>query len=176
MLLCWCFFLASLQPPQAGTKITLTLTFGIIAGDTVSLTYTDPTASNDTYALQDLAGNDIPTFTIGVTNASISTSNTSISLALTPTSTTAIYRSGSSIVATVSTSGKVDFKALGKYIAGCRNVSTTGSGPITATCSWKPSVHTSVAITATLKPSGAGLMTSYADPLPVFVVKRTNTR
>ena len=161
---------------QAGTKITLTLTFGIIAGDTVSLTYTDPTASNDTYALQDLAGNDIPTFTIGVTNASISTSNTSISLALTPTSTTAIYRSGSSIVATVSTSGKVDFKALGKYIAGCRNVSTTGSGPITATCSWKPSVHTSVAITATLKPSGAGLMTSYADPLPVFVVKRTNTR
>ena len=161
---------------QSGTKITLSLTFGAIAGDAISITYTDPTTGNDTYALQDLAGNDVATFTQSVVNASTATSNTSISLAVTPDTTTAIYRLNNSIVATVSTVGKVDFKLQGKYLAGCRNVSTTGSGPITATCTWKPSIHNSVVITATLKPSGAGFMTSNATPLPVFVLKRTNTR
>ena len=161
---------------QSGTKATLTLTFGIVAGDSVSLTYTDPNATNDTYALQDLAGNDIPTFTSSVTNNSVATTNTSISLAVTPDTTTAIYRLNNSIVATVSTAGKVDFKLQGKFLAGCRNVSTTGSAPITATCTWKPSIHNSVLITATLKPSGAGFLTSSATPLPVFVLKRTNTR
>lgn len=161
---------------QSGTKVTLTLTFGAIAGDTLQITYTDPSAANDIYALQDLAGNDVTTFTMPVTNASTATSNTSISLAVTPDATTAIYRINNSIVATVSTAGKVDFKLQGKYLAGCRNVSTTGSGPITATCTWKPSIHNTVVITATLKPSGAGFMTSTASPLSVFVLKRTNTR
>jgi hypothetical protein len=154
----------------------LTLTFGVIAGDTVSLTYTDPTAGNDTYALQDLAGNDVASFTQSVTNLSTATTNTSISLAVTPDTITAIYRLNNSIVATVSTAGKVDFKLQGKFLAGCRNVSTTGSGPITATCTWKPSIHNSVLITATLKPSGVGFLTSNATPLPVFVLKRTNIR
>jgi hypothetical protein len=152
------------------------LTFGIIAGDSISLTYTDPTSGNDTYALQDVAGNDIPTFTIGVTNLSVSTSNTSITLALNPASSTATYRLNNSIVATVSHTGKVDFKAQGKIIAGCRNISTSGSGPITATCTWRPTVHTAISITATLKPVGNGLMISTSSALPVFVVKRTTTR
>jgi hypothetical protein len=161
---------------QTGTKATLTLTFGIVAGDSVSLTYTDPNPTNDTYALQDLAGNDISTFTNSVTNNSVATTNTTISLAVRPDTTTAIYRLNNSIVATVSTAGKVDFKLQGKFLAGCRNVSTTGTNPITATCVWKPSIHSSVVVTATLKPTTAGFKNSYATPLPVFVVKRTNTR
>ena len=161
---------------QSGTKVTLTLTFGVISGDTVSLTYTDPTTANDIYALEDLAGNDVATFTLAVTNASTATSNTTISLAVTPDVSTAIYRMNNSIVATVSTAGKVDFKLQGKNLAGCRNVSTTGTNPITATCTWKPSIHNSVVVTATLKPSGAGFMTSYATPLQVFVLKRSNNR
>ena len=161
---------------QSGTKVTLTLTFGVIAGDTVQITYTDPTPNNDSYALQDIAGNDIATFTMSVTNLSTATSNTSISLRVTPDTTTAIYRFNNSIIATVSTAGKVDFKLQGKYLAGCRNVATTGSAPITATCIWKPSIHNSVIITATLKPSGAGFINSNAAPLQVFVLKRSNTR
>lgn len=161
---------------QSGTKVTLTLTFGVISGDTVSLTYTDPTTANDTYALEDLAGNDVATFTLAVINASTATSNTTISLAVSPNVSTAIYRMNNSIVATVSTAGKVDFKLQGKNLAGCRNVSTTGTNPITATCTWKPSIHNSVIVTATLKPSGAGFMTSSATPLSIFVLKRTNTR
>lgn len=161
---------------QSGPTITLTLTFGVVAGDTVQITYTDPTVNNDTYALQDLAGNDVATFTMNVTNSSTATSNTTISLRVSPDTTTAIYRQNNSIIATVSAAGKVDFKLQGKYLPGCRNVATTGSGPITATCVWKPSIHNSVTVTATLKPSGAGFMASHSTPLSVFVLKRTNTR
>lgn len=161
---------------QSGPRVTLTLTFGVIAGDTVSLTYTDPTSSNDTYAMQDLAGNDIPTFTISVTNASTATSNTTITLALNPTSTTAIYRLNNSIVATVSAAGKVDFRLQGKIIAGCRNIATVGSNPITATCNWKPSIHNAVRVTALLRPSTTGFTNSTSNSLDVFVVKRTTTR
>jgi hypothetical protein len=161
---------------QSGPRITLTLTFGVVAGDTVQITYTDPTANNDTYALQDLAGNDVATFTMSVTNSSTATSNTTITLRVSPDTTTAIYRLNNSIIATVSAAGKVDFKLQGKILPGCRNVATTGSGPITATCTWKPSIHNSVTVTATLKPSGVGFMNSNASPLSVFVLKRTNTR
>jgi hypothetical protein len=161
---------------QSGPRITLTLTFGVVAGDSVQITYTDPTANNDTYALQDVAGNDVATFTMSVTNSSTATTNTSITVRVAPDTTTAIYRLNNSIIATVSTAGKVDFKLQGKYLAGCRNVPTTGSAPITATCTWKPSIHNSVIVTATLKPSGTGFMTSNSLPLSVFVLKRTNTR
>lgn len=161
---------------QSGAKVNLTLTFGVVAGDTVSLTYTDPTAANNIYAFQDVAGNDYASFTVGVTNASTATSNTSISLALNPPSATAIYRTNTSIVATVSAVGKVDFRTQGKTIPGCKNVSTSGSGPITATCTWKPSNQTTISITATFRPSGSGLMNATSSPLSVLVVKRTSRR
>ncbi|MDJ0718488.1 MAG: SwmB domain-containing protein [Prochloraceae cyanobacterium] len=41
---------------------TLTLASGVSAGDTVTVAYTDPTATNDILALQDVAGNDTATF------------------------------------------------------------------------------------------------------------------
>ncbi len=161
---------------QSGAKVNLTLTFGVVAGDTVSLTYTDPTAANNLYAFQDIAGNDYASFTVGVTNASTATSNTSISLALNPASATATYRSSTSIVATVSAAGKVDFRTQGKNIPGCKNVATSGSGPITATCTWKPSNQTTVSITATFRPSGSGFMNATSSPLSVLVVKRASKR
>jgi hypothetical protein len=126
--------------------------------------------------LQDVAGNDVATFTLSVTNASTATSNTSITLALNPASTSAIFRAANYIVATVNTSGRVDFKLQGKILAGCRNLSTSGSGPYTATCTWKPSLHNAVVVTASFRPSGAGFMNSTAAPLNLFIAKRTNTR
>jgi uncharacterized repeat protein (TIGR02059 family) len=44
-----------------GTTATLTLTAAVAHGNTVLLTYTDPSATNDANALQDLAGNDAAT-------------------------------------------------------------------------------------------------------------------
>ena len=47
----------------------------ILQGETVSVTYTDPTSGNDTNALQDTAGNDVATFTATATNNSTLTNH-----------------------------------------------------------------------------------------------------
>ena len=51
-------------------QVILTLASAVSSGNTVSVTYTDPTAGNDSLALQDLAGNDAATFTESVQNLS----------------------------------------------------------------------------------------------------------
>ena len=43
----------------SGNTATLTLQNAVLSGQTVTFSYTDPSAANDLYALQDLAGNDI---------------------------------------------------------------------------------------------------------------------
>ncbi|WP_310451438.1 putative Ig domain-containing protein [Sulfuritalea sp.] len=48
------------------TKLILTLTVPVVTGDTVNVTYTDPTGANDVAAIQDAAGNDAIGFTTGV--------------------------------------------------------------------------------------------------------------
>ncbi|MCM2309429.1 MAG: Ig-like domain-containing protein, partial [Sulfuritalea sp.] len=48
------------------TKVILTLTTAVVTGDTVNVTYTDPTGANDVAAIQDAAGNDAISFTTGV--------------------------------------------------------------------------------------------------------------
>jgi len=54
----------------SGSAVTLTLATPVANGATVTVGYTDPSASNDGNALQDLAGNDAATLvTTGVTNA-----------------------------------------------------------------------------------------------------------
>ena len=47
----------------SGSMVELTLTTSVANGDTVTVSYTDPTASNDTNAIQDAAGNDAASIT-----------------------------------------------------------------------------------------------------------------
>ncbi len=57
----------------SGTTATITLASAVSVGETVTLSYTDPTAADDVKALQDLAGNDISSATnVAVTNNSSS--------------------------------------------------------------------------------------------------------
>jgi hypothetical protein len=158
---------------RSGSVVTLTLTFGVIAGDTVQLTYTDPTTANDVNALQDVAGNDVATFSISVTNASTSSSNTSAVMALNPASSTAVYRAVTSIQVTTNTAGRVDFFQAGKIIVNCRNVATSGN---IASCSWKPMVHAYITLTARFRPSGNGYQVTNTSPLQLFVVGRSGNR
>jgi hypothetical protein len=64
----------------------------------------------------------------------------------------AIYRSAITLTATASTIGKVTFYANNKKIPGCINISTAGSSPFNATCSWRPASHNSVPLKAIFKP------------------------
>lgn len=154
--------------------VRITLNFSVIVGDTVTVAYTDPSAANNLNAIQDEAGNDAPSFSAtSVTNLSAVTTNSSLTIALNPASSTAIYRAITTIRATVSTPGRVDFFHEGKIIVNCRNVLTSGN---IANCSWKPSKHAYVNLTARLKPSGSGFLNASSDSLRLFVIRRSSSR
>jgi hypothetical protein len=88
-------------------------------------------------------------------------------------SLSAVYRTVTPLTATVNTQSAVTFYANGKYIAGCRNILSSGG---TATCNWKPSVHGSFRIYAVANPVSDSYMASVTSTIYVGVAARTNTR
>lgn len=80
------------------------------------------------------------------------------------------------ITATVNFSGKVTFLVGGKRIAGCLNRSTSGVGPITATCLWKPAVRGINYLAFNVVPSASNNFTTTSSPAVVTVENRTNKR
>ena len=65
-------------------------------------------------------------------------------------SATPAYRVATNIVASANIDGKVTFYANGKVIPNCKNKSTTAKS---VTCSWRPSVHGNIKVTATISSS-----------------------
>lgn len=154
--------------------IQLSLTFSILGSSTVTLAYADPTAGNDASAIQDEAGNDAAAITTtSVTNLSTATNNTSAAIALNPASTTAVFRTVTTIRVTTNTAGRVDFYQLGKIIPNCRNIATSAN---VANCSWKPMVQNYVNLTARFRPTGSGFQNSQSDALRIYVTKRVGLR
>jgi hypothetical protein len=87
-----------------------------------------------------------------------------------------VYRTARNISVTTSTAGKVDFKANGKYIGGCRNVASTAGSSFTATCAYRPSFRGRINITADFKPSDAGYIGTSAALPGVLVLNRAGNR
>jgi hypothetical protein len=100
--------------------------------------------------------------------------SSTLTLSLAGNATSVTYKVPIVITATVSTAGKVSFYFLGKVIAGCKNRPTVTSGSITSTCTWSPSVHSVVTISATLTPSSG--YTPSSSALSVPVLRRTTKR
>ena len=63
------------------------------------------------------------------------------------TSGSIIYRASTPIVASANIDGKVSFYANGRIIPNCRNLLTTSR---TVTCNWKPSLHGTINLTASI--------------------------
>lgn len=82
----------------------------------------------------------------------------------------------STITATVSNPGKVRFFQSGRRIPGCVSVPTTGSGPITATCNWRPATSGGAIITALLTPTDSSLTSSQSEAIPVSSGRRVTIR
>ncbi|MES3000285.1 MAG: SwmB domain-containing protein [Pseudomonadota bacterium] len=62
---------SSVSVDASANTVTLTLTSAVVAGDVVTVAYTDPTSANDTAAIQDGVGNDAATLAAhAVTNTS----------------------------------------------------------------------------------------------------------
>lgn len=161
----------------ADTRLSMDLNFAATSGAVVTLSYADPTTGNDINALQDEAGNDLASFTnFSVTNNSTQTSNSTVALALNPSSPTATYRASTSLKANVTAAGKVSFFQNGKIIASCRNIATTASSPFYATCNWKPSIQQYVLLRASYKSTTDGFTDSASPNLRIYVTKRSGLR
>jgi hypothetical protein len=88
----------------------------------------------------------------------------------------AIYRTPTTITATVSEVGKVTFYANGKVIPGCKSRATVSSAAITATCQWRPSQRNAVPISAKFSPTASPASLVAIDFGRVWVSSRTGTR
>ena len=116
----------------------------------------------------------LETFTVTVTDVVETTSLSSFSLA--GNAAIASYRTPITITAVATTPSRITFRWNGKVIAGCKSRPTTGSAPTaTATCTWKPSLHGTIVLTAVTVPNEAGYSGTSAQ-LMVGVVSRTNRR
>lgn len=80
------------------------------------------------------------------------------------------------ISVTVNFASKVTFLANSKRIAGCINKATTGSGPITASCLWKPGVRGAVLLAFKVVPTAANNFSTTSSPSLVSVASRTGSR
>jgi hypothetical protein len=159
------------------TRLSMSLSFSALSGAVITLSYADPTAGNDSNALQDEAGNDLATFSnVSVTNSSTLSTNSTVSLALNPASLTATYRASTSIKATVTAEGKVSFFHNGKVIVACRNLATTASAPFYAVCNWKPSVQQYISLKAAYKSTTDGFTDSSSSDLRIYVTRRGGLR
>jgi hypothetical protein len=87
-----------------------------------------------------------------------------------------IYRVQTTITATTSVAGTVTFYANNKKIAGCIKVATSGAGPITATCNWKPSLHGSINISALVTPTNGNYLSATATTQAQLSTQRTTRR
>ena len=108
------------------------------------------------------------TYTITGTDASSATGTTTLTLTITVGSAIVSMTGSSQLIirttavetATVNVAGKVVFFWNGKRIPGCQKIPTTGTNPIIAVCTWRPSVKGAFPLTATLYPSNSSVFTS----------------
>jgi hypothetical protein len=100
----------------------------------------------------------------------VANSTTSISLPLSGSKGLSI-----SITATSNLSGFYTFTTKGKRIAGCYKRATSGSGPYTATCTWKPTFGGFQSVVAVFSNAAAGYIGSQAAAT-IFISKRTTLR
>lgn len=109
-----------------------------------------------------------------LTGSSTPYANSSTSLGLAGGVKTAIYRNAIVITATVPAAGKVKFLEKDKVIPNCRSQIAAST---TATCSWKPTVRTSVSLHAVYTPNpGNGYAGSTSPKIFVHVLPRSNNR
>jgi hypothetical protein len=80
------------------------------------------------------------------------------------------------LVATVNVAAKVTFFVNGKRIAGCIGRATTGSGPITATCAWRPTTRGVNSLSFRVVPNASNFFATTSAISTVNIGSRITTR
>ena len=95
-------------PTVSGPSVSLTLDTAVTAGQTVTVSYTDPSANDDTAALQDAFGNDADSFSAESVTNKVGATPAATGIAITSDPGDGIYAIGDAIVATVTFDAAVD--------------------------------------------------------------------
>jgi hypothetical protein len=87
-----------------------------------------------------------------------------------------VFRQTKSITAVASVAGKVTFSVAGKVIPGCKNKAVNAGNSRTTTCSYRPSSHSMVTISATLDPTDSYYLGTFTNSAQFQVSRRTGPR
>ena len=168
-----------------GSNLTLASTGGSTGGSynyskvsgncTLSGAVLTPTATGSCVVQSNLATTtNYLAETSTATTITISSGSVSASLTLAPGNLT--FRQAKNITAVATVAGKITFRVAGKILPGCKNKAVTEGNSFTAICSYRPSNHSYVTISATLVPTDEFYLGSVTNSAQYLVTKRTGTR
>jgi hypothetical protein len=168
-----------------GSNLTLISTGGSTGGTysyskvsgncTLSGAVLTPTATGNCVVQSNLAASaNYLAETSTATTIIIASGSTSVELTLAPGNL--VFRQAKAITAVATVAGTITFRVSGKAIPGCIKKAVTAGNSFTAICSYKPSNHSSVRISATLVPTDVAYTGSVTNTAQYQVIRRTGTR
>ena len=168
-----------------GTNLTLASTGGSTGGD---YNYTKlsgncslvgavltPTATGSCVVQSSLASNaNYLEESSTATTITIAAGTASASLTLEPGNL--VYRQAKNITAVATVAGKITFRVAGKVLPGCKKRRVNAENSFTAICSYRPSNHSYVTITATLNPTDSYYVGTVSSSAQYLVTRRVGRR
>jgi uncharacterized repeat protein (TIGR02059 family) len=168
-----------------GSNLTLTSTGGSTGGTynyskvsgncTLSGAVLTPTATGSCVVQSNLA-----TTTNYLTETSTATTITissgSVGASLTLGAGNFVFRQAKNITAVATVAGKITFRVAGKILPGCKNKIVSAGNSFTTTCSYRPSNHSYVTISATLDPTDSYYVGTVTSSAQYLVTRRTGAR
>jgi hypothetical protein len=168
-----------------GTNLTLVSTGGSTGGTysyskvsgncTLSGAVLTPTATGSCVVQSNLATTaNYLAETSTATTITIASGSVSASLTLAPGNLT--FRQAKNITAVSTVAGKITFRVAGKILPSCKNKIVNAGNSFTTTCSYRPSNHSYVTISATLDPTDSYYTGTVTNSAQYLVTKRTGAR
>jgi hypothetical protein len=153
-----------------------TYSYTLVSGDcTLSGAVLTPTATGSCVVQSSLATTtNYLAETSTATTITISSGTVSASLTLAPGSL--VFRQAKNITAVATVAGKITFRVAGKILPGCKNKAVTEGNSFTAICSYRPSHHSYVTISATLDPNDSYYVGTVTNSAQFLVTRRTGPR
>jgi hypothetical protein len=108
------------------------------------------------------------------TEITISFGSVSASLTLAPGNL--VFRQAKNITAVATVAGKITFRVAGKVLPGCKNKTVNAGNSFTAICSYRPSNHSYVTISATLNPDSSFYVGTVTNSAQYLVTRRVGRR
>jgi hypothetical protein len=111
---------------------------------------------------------------ISIATAQIADRSLNASLTLEPGSF--VFRQAKNITAVATVAGRITFRVGGKILPGCKNKIVSAGNSFTTTCSYRPSNHSFVTISATLVPTDSFYTGTVTNTAQYLVTRRVGPR